>query len=53
MSIQYDVKGLALADEGRDAIEWADRQMPVLSLFLRSLSSRLLHLPILSKNDFL
>jgi adenosylhomocysteinase len=28
----YDVKDLALADEGRDAIEWADRQMPVLRL---------------------
>lgn len=32
MSIQYDIKDLALADAGRDAIEWADRQMPVLSL---------------------
>ncbi len=32
MSIQYDVKNLGLADAGRDAIEWADRQMPVLSL---------------------
>ncbi len=32
MSVQYDVKDLGLADAGRDAIEWADRQMPVLSL---------------------
>src|ERR671937_802091 len=26
----YDVKDLALADEGVRRIEWADRQMPVL-----------------------
>ena len=32
LSIQHDVKDLALADAGRDAIEWADKQMPVLSL---------------------
>jgi len=32
MSIQYDVKDLTLAEGGRDAIEWADGQMPVLSL---------------------
>ena len=32
MSIQHDVKDLALADAGRDAIEWADNQIPVLSL---------------------
>jgi adenosylhomocysteinase len=29
MSMQYDVKDLNLADTGREAIEWADRQMPV------------------------
>src|SRR5260370_23584002 len=28
---RYDVKDLALADEGRRRIEWADRQMPVLA----------------------
>ena len=28
----YDVKDLGLADQGKDAIEWADRQMPVLRL---------------------
>jgi adenosylhomocysteinase len=28
---RYDVKDLALAEEGRRRIEWADRQMPVLS----------------------
>ena len=32
MSIQHDVKDLNLADAGREAIEWADRQMPVLRL---------------------
>src|SRR5246127_393978 len=28
---RYDVKDLALADEGKRRIEWADRQMPVLT----------------------
>src|ERR1700682_3323512 len=28
---RYDVKDLALADEGVRRIEWADRQMPVLA----------------------
>jgi adenosylhomocysteinase len=28
---RYDVKDLALAEEGRRRIEWADRQMPVLA----------------------
>src|SRR2546421_10839334 len=28
---RYDVKDLALADEGSRRIEWADRQMPVLA----------------------
>ena len=28
---RYDVKDLALADEGLSRIEWADRQMPVLA----------------------
>src|SRR4028118_721838 len=28
----YDVKDLKLADQGKEAIEWADRQMPVLGL---------------------
>src|SRR5213082_358171 len=28
---RYDVKDLALADEGLNRIEWADRQMPVLA----------------------
>ena len=32
MSIQHDVKDLSLADAGRESIEWADRQMPVLAL---------------------
>lgn len=32
MCIQHDVKDLNLADAGREDIEWADRQMPVLRL---------------------
>src|SRR2546430_7767848 len=28
---RYDVKDLALAEEGKRRIEWADRQMPVLT----------------------
>src|SRR3989337_8195 len=28
---RYDVKDLALADEGLRRIQWADRQMPVLA----------------------
>ena len=28
---RYDVKDLALAEEGVRRIEWADRQMPVLA----------------------
>ena len=28
---RYDVKDLALAEEGKRRIEWADRQMPVLA----------------------
>jgi len=28
---RYDVKDIALADEGKRRIEWADRQMPVLA----------------------
>ena len=27
---KYDVKGLALADEGKRRTEWAERSMPVL-----------------------
>ncbi|MDQ3815487.1 MAG: adenosylhomocysteinase [Armatimonadota bacterium] len=32
MAKNHDVKDLKLADQGKDAIEWAERQMPVLSL---------------------
>ena len=32
MTIEHDVKDLSLADAGREGIEWADRQMPVLRL---------------------
>jgi adenosylhomocysteinase len=32
MSLDHHVKDLKLADQGKDAIEWADRQMPVLRL---------------------
>src|SRR5215467_13233342 len=32
---RYDVKDLALAEEGVRRIEWADRQMPVLSAIRR------------------
>src|SRR5436853_7913839 len=28
---RYDVKDIALAEEGKRRIEWADRQMPVLA----------------------
>jgi len=31
-TVEHDVKDRGLADAGRDAIEWADKQMPVLSL---------------------
>jgi adenosylhomocysteinase len=30
--MEHDVKNLELADQGRDRIEWADEQMPVLAL---------------------
>ena len=30
--MNYDVKDLKLADQGRDRIEWAEEQMPVLRL---------------------
>src|SRR5215472_6672297 len=30
---RYDVKDLALAEEGQRRIEWADRQMPVVAAF--------------------
>src|SRR5437762_11644606 len=32
---RYDVKDLALAEEGVRRIEWADRQMPVLAAIRR------------------
>ncbi len=32
MSINHHVKDLGLADQGRESIEWADREMPVLRL---------------------
>jgi len=32
VSVQYDVKDLSLADRGRDRIEWAEQDMPVLRL---------------------
>src|ERR671913_663870 len=31
-SIQYDIKDINLAPEGKQRIEWADREMPVLRL---------------------
>ena len=31
-SIQYDIKDINLAPQGKQRIEWADREMPVLSL---------------------
>jgi adenosylhomocysteinase len=31
MTVEYDVRDLELADDGRLRIEWADRQMPVLA----------------------
>jgi adenosylhomocysteinase len=31
-AIEYDVKDIALADEGVNRIEWAEREMPVLRL---------------------
>jgi adenosylhomocysteinase len=30
--VNYDIKDIALADEGKETIEWADREMPVLRL---------------------
>ena len=30
--MNHDVRDLGLADAGRDRIEWADRQMPVLAM---------------------
>ncbi len=30
--MNYDIKDIALADEGKEKIEWADREMPVLRL---------------------
>ena len=32
MSINYDIKDIGLADEGKRRIEWAEREMPVLRL---------------------
>jgi len=31
-SIQYDIKDINLAPQGKQRIEWADREMPVLRL---------------------
>jgi adenosylhomocysteinase len=31
MAVEYDIRDLALADEGKARIEWADRDMPVLA----------------------
>lgn len=31
-AIQYDIKDINLADQGKQRIEWADREMPVLRL---------------------
>jgi adenosylhomocysteinase len=31
-TIEYDVKDIALTDEGVNRIEWAEREMPVLRL---------------------
>src|SRR5918912_71079 len=36
---RYDVKDLALADEGKRRIEWADWQMPVLAAIRERFSS--------------
>mgnify|MGYP002682030262 FL=1 len=30
--MDYDVKDLALADQGYDKIEWAEKRMPVLRI---------------------
>ncbi|MCM8828955.1 MAG: adenosylhomocysteinase, partial [Candidatus Omnitrophica bacterium] len=30
--MQYDIKDLSLADEGRKRIEWAFREMPVMKI---------------------
>jgi adenosylhomocysteinase len=32
VSFEYDIKDINLADAGKDRIEWADREMPVLKL---------------------
>src|SRR3954447_12582011 len=32
LSLQYDIKDINLAPEGKQRIEWADREMPVLRL---------------------
>ena len=32
ISMQYDIKDINLAPQGKQRIEWADREMPVLRL---------------------
>ena len=32
LSMQYDIKDINLAPQGKQRIEWADREMPVLRL---------------------
>ena len=32
ISMEYDIKDINLAPEGKQRIEWADREMPVLRL---------------------
>src|SRR5438270_13652560 len=32
LSLQYDIKDISLAPQGKQRIEWADREMPVLRL---------------------
>src|SRR6476661_4503597 len=32
LSMQYDIKDIELAPQGKQRIEWADREMPVLRL---------------------
>ena len=31
MTVENDIRDLALAEEGQRRVEWADRQMPVLA----------------------
>ena len=53
-AIDYDVKDLALANEGNNRIEWAAREMPVIRLIrARFAKERPLEGPKLRRSDFL